>query len=97
MYLLGAPLRRRREKRARLAERRKRRAEKRAREQDEEGAAEDEEYRAFLDDVYEFFDTGRRVFPVEREDQDLGMRSVEEGLFDDEWRSGKLFLMRRQS
>ena len=53
--------------------------------------------RDFLDDVYEHFDAGGRSFPVEREDQDLGMRAVEEGLFDHEWRSGKLILLRRRS
>jgi len=103
VYALGLRPTRRAEKRAERADRRERSAERRDRERlererqqaaDEE--ANEEDYEKFLAAVYEHFELGGWSFPVEPEDLDLGMRAVDEGLFDEVWKSGKLSLRRRK-
>jgi len=103
VYALGLRRARTAEKRAERADRRERRAEKRDRERlererqkvaDEEASEED--YQEFLAAVYEHLDLGGRSFPVEPEDLDLATRSIDEGLFDEVWKSGKLSLRRRR-
>ena|SRR2546426_2332619 len=103
-YLLGIRRERRAEKRAQRAERRARRAEKRdverlerEREQIADEHAGEEDYREFLDEVDSHFEIGGRSFPVESEDRLLAQRAVEDGLFDPEWRRGKLILRRRNT
>jgi hypothetical protein len=102
-YALGFRQGKRAEKRAERAERRERQGEKRDRARfererqkvaDEEATEED--YREFLAAVYEDFEFGGRSFSVEPDDLDLGTRAVNEGRFDEVWKSGKLSLRRRR-
>ncbi len=103
VYALDRLRRRKVEKRAERADRREQRREKRERERFE-GEAAEEEARAdeeddssdFLAEVKDHFELlGGRSFEVESEDEPRALRAVDEGLFDHEWRRGKLFLYRR--
>ena len=103
-YVLGVRRERRAEKRAERAERRARRAEKRdverlerEREQTADQEAEEKDYGEFLDEVDAHFEDGGRSFPVESDDRLLAQRAVDDGLFDPEWRRGKLILRRRNA
>ncbi len=102
VYALERRARRRAEKRAERSDRREQRREKRERERFERETAEEEakadeedDYSEFLAEVEDHFEFGGRSLEVEPEDRARALRAVDEGLFDDEWRRGKLFLYRR--
>jgi hypothetical protein len=50
-----------------------------------------------LEEVDRYFGDGGRSFPVEPDDRLLAQRAVDDGLFDPEWRRGKLILRRRNA